>query len=179
MRVREARLSDAGAIARVQVHSWQLAYIGLVPQPVLDAMSIAQRTTRWERILSGVDAVPASQVLVVGLERSIIAWASFGPARDGSPPATGEIFGFYAHPNVWSRGVGHQLMVACESELRVAGHERAYLWVLEGNHRAQRFYERHGWHADGGTKVDKAPEMTLSELRHVKNLVEPTLTTKQ
>ena len=26
------------------------------------------------------------------------------------------------------------------------------LWVLEANTRARRFYERHGWHADGRSR---------------------------
>lgn len=42
--------------------------------------------------------------------------------------------------------------------------------MLDGNERAARFYERHGWIEDGGTKLDARPEMNLHERRRVKRL---------
>lgn len=45
-------------------------------------------------------------------------------------------------------GVGHAL---CEAAL---GSAPAYLWVLDGNERAIRFYERQGFRFDGATKPD-------------------------
>ena len=59
---------------------------------------------------------------------------------------------------------------AVEQALRSDGHETAYLWVLEGNERAARFYERHGWASDGARKVDTRPGLVLHERRHVKRL---------
>jgi ribosomal protein S18 acetylase RimI-like enzyme len=45
--------------------------------------------------------------------------------------------------------------------IRAAGHERARLWVLEQNARARRFYERHGWYADGSSRVVEFPPNPL------------------
>ena len=33
--------------------------------------------------------------------------------------------------------------------------DAALLWVLEGNDRAARFYEREGWRRDGATSVEQ------------------------
>jgi RimJ/RimL family protein N-acetyltransferase len=35
------------------------------------------------------------------------------------------------------------------------------LWVLEENHRARRFYEKHGWRGNGETRVVPYPPHPL------------------
>lgn len=169
MLIRDATVDDARGIARVHVHSWQHAYRGLMPQDVLDGLSIEDRAERWVSILAAPE--PYSRTLVAEERGTILAWASFGAARDDSPVATGELWGIYAHPESWSSGVGHALLTVAEDALRDAGHTSAYLWVLAGNERAARFYQRHGWAADGGTKVDERPGMSLLEHRRAKQLI--------
>lgn len=168
MLIRDAIAADAYGIARVHVHSWQRAYRGLMPQDVLDRLSIDDRAERWVGILTKPE--PSSRTLVLENDGEILAWTSFGAARDDAPAATGELWGVYAHPDSWSAGVGHSILAAVEDALRDAGHRSAYLWVLDGNERAARFYERHGWIEDGGTKLDERPEMNLHERRRVKRL---------
>lgn len=168
MLVRAARTDDAYGIAVVHVRSWQAAYRGLMPQQVLDDLSIAQRQEGWERILA--DPERLTRTLVVEHGGEIVGWAGYGDARDADAPGTGELWGIYAHPDAWSTGVGGLLIDAVEQALRAEGHEQAYLWVLDGNERASAFYERHGWHADGGTCTEERPGLRLHERRHVKNL---------
>ena len=43
------------------------------------------------------------------------------------------------------------------TQLRARGATRARLWVLELNGRARSFYERHGWRADGTSRVVEFP----------------------
>ncbi|MGM7698845.1 GNAT family N-acetyltransferase [Microbacterium sp. A84] len=169
MLIRDATTADARGIARVHVHSWQSAYLGLLPQDVLDGLSIEDRVERWVGILA--EPATNSHTLVVEAHGEILAWASFGAARDDDAPATGELWGIYAHPDSWSTGVGRALLAAVEDALREDGHRSAYLWVLDGNDRAADFYERHGWTEDGGTKLDERPGFTLSERRRVKQLI--------
>lgn len=167
--VRPATVDDALGIAVVHVRSWQCAYPGLVPQEVLDGMSIRERAANWARILAEPESL--SETIVGEQDGMITGWASFGAARDADPVATGELWGIYAHPDAWSAGVGHALVTTVERALRADGHESAYLWVLEGNERAIDFYQRHGWMPDGGRKIDDdRPGLVLHERRHVKNL---------
>lgn len=168
MLVRNATVADADGLAVVHVRGWQEAYRGLMPQDVLDSLSITERAANWALFME--DPERSSRTLVVERAGQIVGWAGYGPARDADAVGTGELWGIYAHPDAWSTGVGHLLIEAVEDALRGEGHEVAYLWVLEGNTRAASFYERHGWHADGSTKVDHRPEMTLHERRHVKRL---------
>lgn len=45
------------------------------------------------------------------------------------------------------------------------------LWVLTGNARARRCYERAGWSADGAARVEElAAGVPIDEVRYVKGL---------
>ncbi|MFS2279710.1 GNAT family N-acetyltransferase [Microbacterium sp. OR21] len=168
MLIRPATVDDAHDLAVVHVRSWQQAYLGLMPQAVLDRLSIAEREAGWARLLT--ETPRASQTIVAEHDSAIAGWASYGAARDEHASGSGELWGIYAHPDAWSTGVGHALLTAVEQALRADGHETAYLWVLEGNERAARFYERHRWASDGAHKVDTRPGLVLHERRHVKRL---------
>ena len=52
------------------------------------------------------------------------------------------------------------------------GRAEAYLWVLEANVRARRFYERNGYKHDGTTKNAILGNVGLPELRYTKSLRE-------
>ncbi|MGF3057149.1 N-acetyltransferase family protein [Microbacterium sp. YY-01] len=166
--IREATVADAHDIAVAHVRSWQQAYRGLVPQHVLDDLDIAAREAQWQKMITDQHR---ERTLVAEVDRRVLAWCTFGPARDNNPVASGEVWGLYAHPDAWSHGLGHALLAEAEASLRMGGHRRAYLWMLDGNSRGIDFYERHGWLADGGTKVDERPRFTLHEHRRVKSLV--------
>jgi GNAT superfamily N-acetyltransferase len=168
MLIRSATVADAHGLAVVHVRSWQEAYRGLLPQDVLDNLSIAEREANWARIIA--ETPRGSQTLVVLDGDRLVGWASYGAARDPDAVGTGELWGIYVHPDAWSTGVGHLLIGAVEEALRTDGHTAAYLWVLEGNERAAAFYERHGWESDDGEKVDRRPGLVLRERRHVKRL---------
>ncbi|MGW8483904.1 N-acetyltransferase family protein [Microbacterium sp. NPDC055903] len=177
--VRWARPEDAAGVARVHVDGWRAAYRGLIAQDVLDALDVSRRTTMWQEWISrSLDGLPprgyeyaAHRMLVAEDAGEILGWAGFGPARDPGQPSRGELAGLYVHPSAWSTGVGHALIERAEHELRREDFAEAYLWVLAGNDRAIRFYERHGWIADGGEKIDDAGGATgLHELRHVRVL---------
>ncbi len=43
MKIREARLSDAAAIARVSIDTWRSAFQNIVPHSVLDGLSYEQQ----------------------------------------------------------------------------------------------------------------------------------------
>ena len=63
----------------------------------------------------------------------------------------------YVRPSAWGSGLADELHAAAVAELGRRGTERARLWVLDGNGRARRFYERHGWRPDGSSRVVEFP----------------------
>lgn len=167
--VRVAELADAEQIAGVHVRSWQAGYFGLIDQGILDGLSIADRAERWRSIIT--EPLASSLGTLVAIRAGqIVGWSSLGQGRDAGSENDGEIYGIYADPHAWSTGVGHALITSSERMLGEAGYARIYLWVLDGNERADSFYERHDFRADGALKRDERPGHTLLEHRRMKNL---------
>jgi RimJ/RimL family protein N-acetyltransferase len=149
VQIREAAVADAAAIARVRVRSWQAAYRGLLPDSVLDGLTVEDSARIWAERLAG--SGPRARVLVVQDEQ-VIGYAAFGYRRDDTPDE-GELWAIYVDPSAWGGGAGHLLHAAALDALRSMGFRTAALWVLQGNERAIRFYTRAGWRLDGTTRV--------------------------
>lgn len=107
---------------------------------------------------------PSSGVLVAETEAGVVGFAGFVPAQED--PATAEVGTLYATPEVWGAGVGKQLMLATLAALRQVDYAHATLWVLQDNERARRFYEAHGWRADGTAVEDTTGGASLNKLRY-------------
>ena len=100
------------------------AYAGIFPPN--DPFPWEQTLARWqhfagELVVAERDA-PAELVGFVAFDRS-------------------ELHALYVLPEQWGHGVGARLLAAAGGV--------SVLWVLEGNARARRFYEQHGWEPDG------------------------------
>lgn len=164
--VRDALEDDATALAEVKRRSWQAAYRGLLPDDYLDDLPLHPPPDAWR------EAVRAGRPpLVAERDGRIVGVAAVGAAPDDDlPEGTGALFLIYAEEEVWGTGVGHALHEAAVARLREAGHELAVLWVLAGNNRAARFYERHGWEADGTVKVDDIGGLQEEIVRYRRDL---------
>jgi GNAT superfamily N-acetyltransferase len=154
--LREAQRGDELAVAEVHVRSWQEAYRGLMPDEYLDALDPRDRATRYT--FEAADPAAPTTVLAVRAgadgEGSILGFMTICPSRDGDAPGLGEVVALYVDPDRHLGGVGRLLMAEARRRLREAGFTEALLWVLDGNDRAARFYEREGWSPDGATRVE-------------------------
>jgi RimJ/RimL family protein N-acetyltransferase len=150
--IRPARPEDAEDTARVHVDSWSAAY-------ELRGPTLEQRIDQHRRF-------PAS--FVAEVDGEIVGFVGVGSARD--PDAEGELYTIYVHPAHWGTGVGRELIQAGEERLRELGHRMVVLWVLDGNSRAQRFYEAAGWSADGERRTIEFVGESIPEVRYAKQL---------
>lgn len=139
--VRRATAADAGGIARVHVTGWREAYAERLPADFLASLDADRFARNWERILS--DGV--TDAFVAERDGEIVGWATAGPGRDDDAPRPRELEGIYVVAAVYGSGAGQQLLDAA------VGASPAYLWVMAGNARAEAFYRRNGFAADGGT----------------------------
>jgi ribosomal protein S18 acetylase RimI-like enzyme len=153
MSIRSAVEDDAYAIARVQILAWRQAYAGTMPQSFLDRMDSVRRVTSWRRALSASGAMATDVVL--GPAGEIIGFFVYGPSRDADAAVgIGELVAINLLPSHWRQGLGRGMMARL---LAVAAERRwqaVTLWVLEANMQARRFYEAHGFEADGASQVD-------------------------
>lgn len=168
--IRLARPSDARGIAQVHVAGWQQGYRGLVDPAFLEALSVGQREQGWARILGA-----GHRVLVHESAGQVDGFVSFGPCGDqDAPAAAGEVYALYVAPDRWGSGVGRRLLAAAVDELggSPASEGPPVLWVLEGNRRARRFYQRQGWWPDGSRReghrppTGSVPGISFVEVRH-------------
>jgi GNAT superfamily N-acetyltransferase len=84
--------------------------------------------------------------------------------------STGEIERLYVHPRAWGRGAARVLLDRALDALQAAGCRQAWLNTEERNARARRFYERHGWRAEGPPRVRDWHGARLCEPRYVRDL---------
>lgn len=101
----------------------------------------------------------------------VVGWLSIGPYRfeddSHSPgPGCGEIAAIYLRPDAVGTGAGRALLAYGLAELDRAGLRTVLLWVLTGNARARRFYEKGGFHLDGATHTYEVGGATLPEVRY-------------
>ncbi|MCF3120510.1 GNAT family N-acetyltransferase [Streptomyces arenae] len=156
--------ADCASVAELRVLGWQSAYAGLMPQPFLDALGV-EESAAWQR--ERFARSPGRTVdLVAEREGRAVGWVSFGPSRDTDvPPGEAELYALYAHPEHYSTGVGRALVQECVARCAAAGHGRLRLWVVEGNTRARRFYDRAGFTPDGARAPDEVDGMPVPEIR--------------
>jgi len=162
--VRPARLSDAPALAAVHVRTWQATYVGIVPQRILDGLSIERREAYWRERLT---VAPVRRTWVAELGASIVGFVSAGPARDDDLPAgAGEVYAIYVAASAQGRGVGRRLMAVAVDHLRGAGLDPLVLWVIVGNTDASRFYRHLGWRPDGARQPIDFDGTPVDEIRY-------------
>ena len=131
---------------------WQ-AYRGLFDDDYLDARTVEEeRVARYEAWLAA--PVPGQALLVVEETDGLTGMAMLGSSRDDDLPEAAELYALYVSLDRRSTGVGGALMTAGFARFDAAVQT---LWTLEGNVAARRFYERHGFVADGGRKVLELP----------------------
>jgi RimJ/RimL family protein N-acetyltransferase len=168
--IRPARADDAAGMALVHVTAWQEAYRGLLPADYLTSLTVPGAEQRWLAILSADRG--HSRFLVAQHDTgSIVAIASVGVARERDLPAgVGELQMINVDPRWWAVGVGTALLARAEDELRAMACTGAYLWVLEGNGRAERFYRRCGWQETDIRRNDRRIAGSPREIRYVRRL---------
>ncbi|PCE23311.1 hypothetical protein BWP39_26920 [Paraburkholderia acidicola] len=163
MKIREATLEDAEAIATVHVASWQAAYKGIMPEQFLKTLSIEARAATWRKLLQA----GTPHVLVAQVDETIIGWTACGACRDKDKDNNwAEIEALYVLPEFWRKGIGGRLSDAARQLLHTAGYSFATLWVLSENHHARAFYDRNGFAQDDSSKLIQIGGVQLTEVRY-------------
>jgi ribosomal protein S18 acetylase RimI-like enzyme len=146
-----ARPDDCRAVAELHVTSWRVAYADILPADYLAGLSVDRREGSWRQVLGEA----RSELLLARRGEAVLGFASFGASRDqDAPPARGEVWAIYVHPDAWSSGVGRRLLDATRERLVATAHDSVSLWVLAGNARAIRFYAAAGFAIEPATEKE-------------------------
>lgn len=171
MHLRDARPADAVRLAEIHAVSWQAAYRDLLSAAFLDGLTPTTRLEWWTSRL--VRVPPRWAILVVEEDDGdVTGFATIGHCEDDDRrvPEAGELFAMYVDPAFWGRGFGRKLLLGAEARFRQAAFSTASLWVLEGNLRAQRFYEVGGWFSDGTLKRMVIGAEAVTACRYLRDL---------
>ena len=130
--VRRASADDVGAVARIWHVGWADGHVGHVPPELVRHRNEDQFVSRARERLACL-WVAESRHQIVGF---VVV------KRD-------EVEQIYVDRTARGTGVAATLLHKAEAEIRSAGHRRAWLAVVAGNHRARSFYSRLGWRDSG------------------------------
>jgi GNAT superfamily N-acetyltransferase len=180
-RLREARRGDEFAVAEVHVRAWQEAYRGIMAAEFLEALDPSERAASYTFEADEAGA-PTTVIAVGGVAgdgddpsltnrevrsgsspspgERVLGFVTYAASRDADAPGLGEVVALYVDPDQYGGGVGRLLMAEARRRLRDAGYSEALLWVLDGNDRAARFYEREGWKPDGSHREENPYNVT-------------------
>jgi len=140
--IRPARRDELRATEEVRVASWRTAYRGIVPDDVLDALSVSSEKVAW--LEERYDAGDIGSLVAVA-EGRVVGMAFHGPCRDEDRWGERELYALYVLPSHWGSGAGQGLLDGCRPVTS--------LWVLADNARARRFYERNGFRPEGSKEI--------------------------
>ena len=143
--IRPATTDDAEELVRANEAAWNAGMAQVVDKKLEELAPFEARVARYRE---GIGAVPPGMRLWVAEREGRIV----GHATVTVDEALGELSALYVVPEEWGSGVAAALHEQAVAGMRELGATEATLWVVEGNTRARRFYEREGWSADGETK---------------------------
>ncbi len=123
----------------VHFSAWQETYAGLIDAEYLNNMT--------EEKCKKIAHKWLDHILVAKDGERVIGFAGYGAYRDDTLPDCGEVFSIYVLADYYGKKVGYALMNAVFEKL--ADFKKIAVWVLKGNERAIRFYERYGFKFDG------------------------------
>ena len=159
--VRPARVQDAGQMARVHVRCWQETYRGLMPDAVLDDPGLpAARKRMWTAALTD-ERYRHNRVAVAERDDELVGIAMSGPPEDVTAAWMRQLYVLYVRAADHGTGAGRALLEAV-----IDPAESAALWVADPNPRAQAFYRKHGFAADGTARFEDG----VREIRMVRGV---------
>lgn len=136
-------------MALVNVRSWQETYRGLMADAVLDAPDfLAARERFWTAALTD-ERYAANRAAVAERDGELVGIAMSGPPLDAGSSWARQLYVLYVHAADHGTGAGSALVEAV-----IDPAESVALWVADPNPRAQAFYRKHGFVADGTSQVD-------------------------
>jgi GNAT superfamily N-acetyltransferase len=159
--LRTATDADLPAVGDLHYRSRADAYAGLVSPTALTFGDGGALGEWWAERLRWENDTHRLTVAVDG--DTVVGFTYVGPS-----PAAGvcELYAIHVAPERVGTGVGRMLMT---DALPYLG-PRAVLWVLEGNTRARRFYEKGGWVADGETRQAPMGGVVTHQVRYARSL---------
>jgi putative acetyltransferase len=157
--VRKATKKDISRIAEIIIFGKRVAYRSIFQNDVVSFQEM-QVIPLGEEYKENPEMLEHMLVFDDGIVKGVINCKPVGNEV--------EICEFYVEPFFKGQGIGRKLLEHVIAESKESGKSRIFLWVLEENLSARRFYEANGFCASGETclvegtdKVDMCYEYNI------------------
>lgn len=149
--------SGVAQMARVNVRCWQEAYRGLMAHAVLDGPGFPVARERFWAVALTDERYRDNPVAVAERDGELVGIAMSGPPLDAAAAWARQLYVLYVVAADHGTGAGPALLDAV-----VDPEESVALWVADPNPRAQAFYRKRGFVADGTSQVEGGvPEIRM------------------
>lgn len=141
MHIKKATIEDVYDISQIYAASWKVAFDGLVSKNYLENL----KDDHW---IEAFTTWIGEDILIADLiydQTKPVGCIAYGKSRDLKLPQYGEIASFYLLPEYFGKGFGNALIKNVFKYFEANNFENIFLWVLDGNTRARRFYEKIGF----------------------------------
>jgi GNAT superfamily N-acetyltransferase len=172
--IRGATTADLPAIAEIHAMSWRAAYRGILADAFLDGDLLEDRKTRWSEIAERIG--PRDNLLIATEGKDAIGFiAGWTSSALGCDDGYGLfIDNLHVRPDLRGNRYGEHLLRALAENAKASATTdatpdaklSAYLWLLDGNAPAHRFYRRFGGR-DGECRSIEFGGRTVGETRIV------------
>jgi ribosomal protein S18 acetylase RimI-like enzyme len=165
-RIRDATTADLAAIAEIHASSWRAAYRGILADAFLDGDLLQDRNSRWSGVAERM--APRDNLLIATEGKDavgfIAGWTSVTLGREDGYGLF--IDNLHVRPDLRGNKYGESLFRALAINATAHAKTSAYLWLLDGNAPAHRFYHRLGGR-DGEHRMIELGGRTVGETRIV------------
>ena len=141
MKLREATAEDAELISSIIAQSWRGTY-----HQFIDPVYLARLPEEyWLPSMRTWLSSGRMYGQIAEADKRALGCIIYGRGREEDHADWGEIVSLYLLPDAMGRGIGSELLTSAVYDLQADGYHRIYLWAIEENTRALRFYCRHGF----------------------------------
>lgn len=140
--IRKVKVGDANTLAFIQTESWKSAFNRILSKEDLDKYTDVNRAiTLYSKLLN--DNIGNGFILTINENPHCIAY--WDKTRDDEMEGNAEIICIHSLCDNWGKGYGTEMMNHILSDIKNSGFSKVMLWVFKENHRARKFYEKHGF----------------------------------
>ncbi|SHJ62641.1 putative acetyltransferase [Clostridium amylolyticum] len=148
--IRKAEVKDASRLAEILIFAKRTAYRQIFNNDNVsfNEMQVLDLALEFRDIESQLDDL---YVYDDGIVKGLIKW---GKADNKGTENNVEIFELYIDTFFQGQGIGSILIKDCIEHAKKQNIRQLFLWVLEKNYTARKFYEKYGFKPDNASKFE-------------------------
>lgn len=147
--LRSEDVTRAEDLTRIMISAWRAGFQGILTEEIIEKYTQFEPCAEMFRqiLSSGIGTM-----YLALLEAQPVGLLYWLPEGDSA-----RIEALLTIPEVWGAGVAAALIGRTIQD--ASAHQIIAVWPFAENHRARRFYEKHGFHATGVSRIGDAQEI--------------------